>query len=369
MLQKIQVAIFLITFCGIANSETLRAYLMTSPASNNFSEVHIINTSESPQQFTGTLFSGDGSQVGAGSVTLHDSFIQPQGRLILSSADIADLFDTVPWQGPAMIEVFSDSDFKIMVKLRSPSGFVSNTNCVAKNTVHNIEGADQRDATFIRFINVGTQKVSDITGSLYGTDGSLIGSADSTIISALGPKEQVWVNNSQLENIFNSTWNGPATLDVTGHDDLRLLNLNYVNSETFFNFSCFEGTLEETEVANESSTSASWDSTTTEGSWYGVGYPLIQLSAPSCTESLIVSATVTSDGYFSGTAQRSESLYSIDFDALVMPQAPLLIMGLAVDYQAGYGASFSGVFPNDSTLLIFGRDTDGCYTQFPMNKQ
>jgi len=40
------------------------------------------------------------------------------------------------------------------------------------------------------------------------------------------------------------TWlNKPANDDSTGapaEDDVRLLNLNFINSETFFNFSCYE---------------------------------------------------------------------------------------------------------------------------------
>ena len=49
------------------------------------------------------------------------------------------------------------------------------------------------------------------------------------------------MNRNDLTDIFGA-WNGEAVLTVDGGDDLRLLNLNFINSETFFNFSCYEET-------------------------------------------------------------------------------------------------------------------------------
>ena len=353
---------------GTSYSETLRAYLVTTPASTNVSEVHIINTADSSQTFTGTLFSGSGARVGASSVTLHGGTIQSQGRLVLTASDIADIFNILPWEGPAMMEVSADSDFKVMVKLRSPSGFVSNTNCVTKNAVHNIEGSDQLDPTYIRFINIGNERISDIRGSLHSTNGRRIGSANSQIISSLGPKEQVWISNRRLESIFNASWTGPATLDVSENEDLRLLNLNYVNSETFFNFSCFEGTFEESASSIQSSSQPSWELSDLNGLWYGEGEALASISDPDCTNRIFVRGNMNG-GYFSGTAGNFGTFYTLGFDAFALSDASLLVLGMAVDYNIGYGASFSGKFFDSSTLLIWGRDTDNCFSQFVMEKQ
>ena len=111
MSKQIYLFILILSLSDLSVSQTLRAYLVTTPASNNISEVHIINPSDNPQQYTGTLYSGSGNQVGPNSVTLHGGSIRAQGRLILSASEIADLFDTLPWQGPAMLEVSSESDF------------------------------------------------------------------------------------------------------------------------------------------------------------------------------------------------------------------------------------------------------------------
>jgi len=44
-----------------------------------------------------------------------------------------------------------------------------------------------------------------------------------------------------LSDIIGDTWNGTASLKINNADtNLRLLNLNFINSETFFNFSCYE---------------------------------------------------------------------------------------------------------------------------------
>ena len=44
---------------------------------------------------------------------------------------------------------------------------------------------------------------------------------------------------NQLSDIIGDTWNGTASLKIDNADDnLRLLN--FINSETFFNLSCYE---------------------------------------------------------------------------------------------------------------------------------
>ena len=127
-----------------------------------------------------------------------------------------------------------------MIKLESPSGLISNTNCVRRDQVHNIEGSDSADLTFIRFINVGSDSIGPITGTLYDLDGAVIGAADTELVSTLAAKQAVWVNRNKLSELVGDTWNGEALLRTSSHSDLRLLNLNFPNSETFFNFSCYE---------------------------------------------------------------------------------------------------------------------------------
>ena len=105
--------------------------------------------------------------------------------------------------------------------------------------MHNIEGADSPDMTFVRLINIGNQSISSIRGSLFDREGSAIGDANIALLDGLEAKEQVWLNRNDLSDLFGG-WNGEATLVVEGGADLRLLNLNLVNNETFFNFSCYE---------------------------------------------------------------------------------------------------------------------------------
>ncbi len=218
-----------------------RVYLMTNSASKNVTSLHIINSSSESQSFTGTLFNGDGEQLGGTDVALHTGSIASQARLILSASQLESLFSTSSWSGPAMLVVKGTKDFDLMTKLTSPSGLISNTNCVRTDKVHNVEGFDSTNNTFVRFINTGTTTISDIKGTLKSATGSSIGSPDVTLLSSLAPNAAVFINRQQLSDLVGAEWNGTASLEVSSNStDLKLLNLNFVNQETFFNFSCFE---------------------------------------------------------------------------------------------------------------------------------
>jgi len=218
-----------------------RVYLQTTSTSQNQSLTHLINTSDEAQQFSATLYRNDGEQLGLENQPLHNGTIAPMERVILSSEDIEGLFSIETWSGPAMLEVNGSGPFELMTKLTSPSGLISNTNCVRQNQAHNIEGFDQTAVTYVRFINIGDTPITSIRGSLYHATGDIIGESNPVLIDELPAKAQVWRNRDQLSDIIGDTWNGTASLKIENADDnLRLLNLNFINSETFFNFSCYE---------------------------------------------------------------------------------------------------------------------------------
>ena len=115
------------------------------------------------------------------------------------------------------------------------------TNCVRQDQVHNIGGFDQTDVTYVRFINIGDTPINNIRGSLYDTSGNVVGATNPVLIDELAAKAHVWRNRNQLSDLIGDTWNGTASLKINNADsNLRLLNLNFINSETFFNFSCYE---------------------------------------------------------------------------------------------------------------------------------
>ena len=238
------VALFLvILFPEQVQAETTTGivYLQTTSTSQNISYTHLLNTSDENQQFLGTLFRSDGFQIGEQDQPLHVDEVPPKGRLVISSEDIETAFRIDPWSGPAMLEVKGTGTFELMTKLTSPSGLVSNTNCVRQERVHNIGGFDQTDMTYIRFINIGDTPIKNIRGSLYDDDGNVVGATNLILIAELPAKAHVWRNRNQLSSTIGDTWNGTASLEIISPDsNLRLLNLNYINSETFFNFSCYE---------------------------------------------------------------------------------------------------------------------------------
>ena len=218
-----------------------RVYLMTNTASAAVTSLHIINASSSTQSFTGTLYNGDGEQLGSADTALHFGSVASQGRIILSAQDLESTFNTASWSGPAMLLVKGDDNFDLMSKLSSPSGLVSNTNCVREDQVHNVEGFDSDNLTFVRFINTGSETLTNITGSLLDVNGNTLGSGEVTLLSSLAPNAATFLRRNDLRDLIGTEWNGLASIKLSGsYSGLKLLNLNFVNGETFFNFSCFE---------------------------------------------------------------------------------------------------------------------------------
>ncbi len=220
---------------------TGRVYLQTTSLSENVSLSHIINTSDGSQIFTGSLYDSSGGLLGDEKLRLHLGEIKPNQRLILSSEALEDLFGTAPWSGPALLEVQGTNSFRVMTKLTSPSGLVSNTNCVRQAQVHNVEGSNSPDVSYIRLINIGDVELGEVKGTLYNHEGEIIGAGSRVLVSSLGPRQQVWVNRDDLERLVGVSWAGEASLRIESPPDhLRLLNLIYTANHTFFNFSCYE---------------------------------------------------------------------------------------------------------------------------------
>ena len=85
--------------------------------------------------------------------------------------------------GPAVLEVRGDAAFNLVTKLKSPSGLVSNTNCVTKEQVHNVLGYDQTDLSYIRFINLEILHYLRFLGSLFDAENK-VGQGDVKIIDS-----------------------------------------------------------------------------------------------------------------------------------------------------------------------------------------
>ncbi len=227
-------------FSCFETSESQHVFLMTNSASPNVSETHVINTSLEAVTFTGSLYAADGSVLGI-PASLHADTIAPNGRIVLSASDLEQRLSAPAWTGPAILKVEGANSFALMTRLTSPSSLTSNTNCVRQDNVHNIEGTDSENQSFVRLINQGSTTIGNIVGTLYDVNGNTLGKSDTLLLEKLSPYEAVWFSRASLAALFE-TWTGEATLVVSGDldADLRLLNLNKVNDETFFNFSCYE---------------------------------------------------------------------------------------------------------------------------------
>lgn len=230
-----------------ASAEPVRAYLMLTTATaplGNVTELQIINTSSEELRFTGDLFNHRGEALGTAGASLSDAPLAPGARLALTSAALETRFATEPWTHPAMLEIHADvenASFVAMVRLRSaPNGLTTNLNCVAEGAVHSVEGIDQLDSTYIRFINTTDERMTDIRGTLRDADGDVIGTGNRRLLASLRSKAGAWLSAARLAQIVGSRWNGQASLYVSHHPGLKLMNLNVIGNETFANFSCLD---------------------------------------------------------------------------------------------------------------------------------
>lgn len=227
-------------FLDISGRYSSTAYLMTTSNSANVTELHIINSSDTAQSFIGTLYDRSGQLLGDPAVSLATGVSAMGGRVVITSEDLEFIFGIEPWRGPAMLEIEAIAPFDVMTKLTNPSGLVSNTNCVRDRSALNVEGFDSDVVTYVRFINTSSSVISEIRGSFFDQQGTLVGDSDVLLLQNLQPKQQVWINRDQLAEIVGSQWTGVGALQVGEQPGLKLLNLNFVNGDTFFNFSCFE---------------------------------------------------------------------------------------------------------------------------------
>jgi hypothetical protein len=108
----------------------------------------------------------------------------------------------------------------------------------ASTTALNITNPANGDATFVRISNMGTT-AGKVTGTLYAEDGSVLGTADATLVATAGAKSTSIFSAAQLATAFGiSTWNGRAKLVVIGEfpaGQLRVQNLIRTPNGTLVN--------------------------------------------------------------------------------------------------------------------------------------
>ena len=109
-------------FSCFENQEEGNIYLFTNSESNNVTEAHLINTSGVQTDFFGSLYNSDGLKLGQSNIKLSTTPIASQGRLIITAALLERKFDTLPWVGPALLEISGASQVELLTRLTSPSG-------------------------------------------------------------------------------------------------------------------------------------------------------------------------------------------------------------------------------------------------------
>ena len=80
-----------------------------------------------------------------------------------------------------------------------------------------------------------------VAARINGSDGNPNGQPDALFLAELGPRAAIFLSRGSISNVIGATWTGVASLALSAtYENLKLTNLNFVNDETFFNFSCYE---------------------------------------------------------------------------------------------------------------------------------
>lgn len=232
---------------GLAAAEPVRAYLLTTIATSplgNASELHVINTSNTELSFRGSLFDQRGRPLGEADTPLGDAPVAAKARLTLTPEALEGRFGTGAWMRSPLLEIRADQEgapFAAMVRMRTATGgWSTNVNCVTEGAIHSVEGIDQIDRTHIRLINTTENRLTNIRGTVRDADGNVVGTPDRRLFGSLAPKAGAWLGTSRLAHLIGQQWSGQASLYLSDHPGLKLMNLNVVNNETYVNFSCFE---------------------------------------------------------------------------------------------------------------------------------
>lgn len=108
----------------------------------------------------------------------------------------------------------------------------------ASTTALNITAPDNSDQTFVRISNLGGT-TGKITGTLVGQDGTILGTADTTLVAAAGPRSTHVFSATDLASAFGVlSWTGRAKLVIVGEfpaGQLRAQNLIRVPNGTLVN--------------------------------------------------------------------------------------------------------------------------------------
>jgi hypothetical protein len=226
-------------FSTLAQDNVL--YNLPASTSTEQANVVLINTGDTLQTVTATLYADTGQILGKTNAILAD--VAARGIVIISMRQLESLVGTTAWNDHvAKLRVTAATNIKLMTTLLSGDATVTNLTPTHDNAVFNLPGATNLDQAFVYISNM-TDTAMSVQATLYHQDGYGLGSQNTMIINQLAPQATQLLSVTDVENLFKvPTWQKRARLMITAptagikvmvliHNNSGISNLSAMTSE------------------------------------------------------------------------------------------------------------------------------------------
>ncbi len=167
--------------------------------------------------------------------------LQPQQTVSYTLEELQKLLQVSPWTTNVWLELRAEPEsLRVMHLLNNPDGTLTNLSLARQNEFYNVPSKSNAygDELFLQFINVGTQTLTNVTGTLYNLKGEVVGNAQTLLFPQLAPKAMQPLTAKMLEERLGSAWLGRGWLKlVPSQPDLQLLGIIMTETGTWHNIS------------------------------------------------------------------------------------------------------------------------------------
>jgi hypothetical protein len=172
-------------------------------AASDVGYVRITNTTSAAVQVRGTVYKLDGSVAGTADSILVSSLASQQ-TVILSAADLEGRIGSSPLSNSVRLEITSPtSGLVVMGWIMNATGDLVNMSESATSDLYFMPGSTSADAAFIRITNFSSSPFQ-VRGTVYTLDGSVMGTANSILVSSLAGKSTARLSISDLGNVVGA---------------------------------------------------------------------------------------------------------------------------------------------------------------------
>ncbi|MBI3523503.1 MAG: hypothetical protein HY066_03070 [Betaproteobacteria bacterium] len=218
-------------------------YIPDPAASGEQAFIRLYNPSGTAGAVRGTLYSENGNVLGNANSILVSS-LAANAVNVLNAADIAAAVGTTGWTGRAWLSLSSDfTGLRVMNTLRDlTTNTLVNVSCDASSTgtsadILNLPSPEAKTTSTVRIYNTSASPMT-ITGTLFDTNGTALGTAGVTLGNNLPAHSVLVLSNSAIANLFGvSAWGGRAWLQIASSTTgLKVLAMTKLN--TLMEMSC-----------------------------------------------------------------------------------------------------------------------------------